>query len=129
MARKLVVYVEDNPVNFALVHRILESTGTYEVVRADDGPIGLTTIAEQRPDLVLLDLDLPTMHGLEVLRRLKADATLKDIPVIVITASVMQRERLKALEGGAAAFLEKPFDISGLRKAADEAVGLAKSEE
>jgi CheY-like chemotaxis protein len=124
VARKLVVYVEDNPVNFALVRRILESTGSYDVTLADDGPIGLTTIAEQRPDLVLLDLDLPTMHGLEVLRELKADPSLAKIPVIIISASVMQRERTKALEGGAAAFLEKPFDIAGLRKAAAEAVGL-----
>lgn len=124
MATKLVVYVEDNPVNFALVRRILESTGDYEVLPADDGPIGLEIIAQRRPDLVLLDLDLPSLHGLEVLRELKADPELKAIPVIVITASVMQRERSKALERGAVAFLEKPFDIAGLRQAAAEATGL-----
>ena len=124
MAKKHVVYIEDNPANLALVRRLLESTSHYEVSGAVDGDEGLRAVAEHVPDLVLLDLDLPTLHGLEVLRKLKADPNLKAIPVIVVTASVMRRERAKAMEGGAVAFIEKPFDIFEFRDMVDEAVGL-----
>ena len=125
VARKLVLYIEDNPANFALVRRLLESTSNYEVKGEVDGAKGLAAVGKLVPDLVLLDLDLPTLTGLEVLRRLKSDPKLAKIPVIVVTASVMQRERNKAMEGGATAFIEKPFDIFEFRGLVDEATGLA----
>lgn len=124
MAKKTVVYIEDNPANFALVRRLLESTGNYEVTGAEDGLEGLALVASDKPSLVLLDLDLPSIHGLEVLRRLKEDEALAKIPVIVVTASVMQKERNKAKEGGAIAFVEKPFDILEFRGLVDDACGV-----
>ncbi len=125
MPKKLVVYIEDNPANFALVRRLLEATGRYEVHGAVDGPEGLIAVAEHLPAVVLLDLDLPSLHGLEVLRQLKADEKLAKIPVVIVTASVMQRERTKGLEGGAVAFVEKPFDIGDFRDIVDAACGEA----
>jgi two-component system cell cycle response regulator DivK len=123
--RRTVVYVEDNSANFALVRKLLEASGRYEVVGATDGEAGLRLVASTRPHLVLLDLDLPALTGLEVLERLKADPALASIPVVVVSASVMQRERVKSLEAGAIAFLEKPFDIANLRRAVDDACGSA----
>lgn len=107
------------------MRRLLESTSNYEVKGEVDGAKGLAAVGKLRPDLVLLDLDLPTLTGLEVLRRLKSDPKLAKIPVIVVTASVMQRERNKAMEGGAKAFIEKPFDIFEFRRLVDDATGLA----
>jgi CheY-like chemotaxis protein len=124
-APKLVVYVEDNPANFALVCKLLEVTGNYEVLRAEDGETGLTLIKERHPDVVLLDLDLPGITGIEVARRLKGDASTASIPILVVTASVMKREYNSALEAGADVFIEKPFDIAQLRALVDQACGLA----
>lgn len=125
MAKKNVVYIEDNPANFALVRRLLESTGNYEVKGAVDGAEGLAMVTAEQPALVLLDLDLPTMHGLEVLHGIKEDPKLAKIPVIVVTASVMQKERTKAMDAGASSFVEKPFDILDFRRIVDETCGLA----
>jgi CheY-like chemotaxis protein len=124
VAKKTVVYVEDNPANFALVRRLLESTGNYEVTGAEDGAEGLALVQSEHPDLVLLDLDLPTMHGLQILHALKHDEATAKLPVIVISASVMQKERSKTLDAGAEAFVEKPFDILEFRTLVDKTCGL-----
>ena len=116
-----MVYVEDNPANLALVRKVLQHSG-YSVHGAPTGEEGLRTIQGSPPDLVLVDLDLPGMDGFEVVRALKADATLARIPVIAISASVMKQERQKAIEVGCVYFIEKPFDISELRVAVDEAI-------
>lgn len=119
---KLVVYVEDNPANLALVRKVLESTGRYRVEGADTGELGLTRIRQERPDLVLLDLDLPSMSGFEVCRALKRDPTFHGCPIVAISASVMKRERDEALAAGCTRFIEKPFDIGVLRQIVDEVV-------
>lgn len=120
--RKQVLYIEDNPANFALVRRVLESTGRYDVTGAQDGPSGLEMVQGMRPDVVLLDLDLPGMDGLEIARQLKANASLSKIPLIAISAGVMKWERKQALDVGCCAFVEKPFDIAQLRALVDDAM-------
>lgn len=114
-APKRVVYIEDNPANFALVRKVLEHLGGYEVVAAATGEEGLVRIREAPTDLVLLDLDLPQMDGFTVARLLRADPAYATVPIVAISASVMKQEREQALAAGCNDFLEKPFDIAQLR--------------
>ncbi|GEM_PF-1107747 len=123
-ARKLVVYVEDNTANFALVCKLLEASGHYEVLGAPDGEHGLELIKARLPDVVLLDLDLPGMSGIEVAKRLKQCVETAAIPILVVTASVMRREHTSAMEAGADAFIAKPFDITELRKLVNDTCGI-----
>lgn len=117
-----LLYVEDNDANFTLCARVLETTGRYRVERAESAEHALEVLASMRPDGILLDLDLPGMGGIELAKHLKSRPHTADIPVIVITASVMRRERRRAIEAGAAAFVEKPFDIEELRIIVSEVV-------
>ena len=117
-----IVYVEDNPANFMLVRKILEVHGEHVVEQAASAEDGLVLIEANPPALVLLDLDLPGMSGLDLARKLKADARLQRIPIVAISASVMKDERNQARQAGCAGFLEKPFDIQELRRLVAEAV-------
>lgn len=114
-APKRVVYIEDNPANFALVRKVLEHQGGYVVVAAATGEEGLVHIRATATDLVLLDLDLPQMDGFAVARHLRADPIYRALPIVAISASVMKQEREQALAAGCNDFLEKPFDIAELR--------------
>lgn len=111
-----IVYVEDNAANFVLVHKVLCSAAAYEVVRAATAEEGWAMVVDDPPRLLLLDLDLPGMSGLEFARRLQADERTRKIPIVVISASVMKEERRQALDAGCVWFLEKPFDIKELRR-------------
>lgn len=122
---KLVVYIEDNPSNFALARKILEWTGHYQVLGAKDGISGLEMVRERRPDVVLLDLDLPGISGIEVVQAIRRTPEIARTPVLAVTASVMKRERTQAMAAGCDCFIEKPFDIHDLRRQVDEAAGLA----
>ena len=122
-----IVYVEDNPANFVLVRKILEASGGYVVEQATSGEAGWTLIEANPPALVLLDLDLPGMSGLELARMLAADERLSGLPVVAISASVMKDERTQALEAGCMAFIEKPFDIVELRRVVAEAIAARAS--
>lgn len=111
-----IIYVEDNPANFVLVRKVLEVHGEYVVEQADSGEAGWERIVLAPPALVLLDLDLPGLSGIELARRLQADERLRSIPIVAISASVMKDERAQARQAGCAWFLEKPFDIQELRR-------------
>ncbi|MEE9386254.1 MAG: response regulator [Nannocystaceae bacterium] len=111
-----LVYVEDNPANLVLVRRILEANQLFEVVGAKNGAAGLRLIDEFHPAGLLLDLDLPGISGIDLLRHVRKDRVHSRLPVLVITASVMKRERTQAFEAGCDAFIEKPFDINHLRE-------------
>jgi CheY-like chemotaxis protein len=121
-ATSVVVYVEDHRENFELVKKALESTGRFEVLQAETGEEALRLIADRRPDAVLLDLDLPGMDGISLALAMKADARLHSIPIIVVTASVMDNERQASLAAGCLAFVEKPFDIARLRALVTQAI-------
>ena len=112
-----ILYIEDNAANLDLVQRVLQATGKYEVIGAMDGEVGLEMIDDQRPALVLVDLDIPGVNGFEVLRQIKqsSDPAVARIPVAIVTANVVTREREHALEDGCEAFIEKPFDIRDFR--------------
>ncbi len=108
MARILVV--EDNPMNMELTVDLLESW-EYEVIQAEDGPEALEKIKENSIDLVLLDMQLPKMDGLEVLQKLKDDPGTVNIPVVALTAHSMAGDEDKFLDAGCTGYISKPIDI------------------
>ena len=107
MQMKKIAVVEDNPDNRLLVRVILESL--YEVTEYEDGFAALAGLPQQPPDLVLLDVSLPEMDGTEVLKRLRADATLRHLPVIALTAHAMAGDREKFLAQGFDDYVTKPI--------------------
>jgi CheY-like chemotaxis protein len=115
MSNKAVLYIEDNIHNRRLVRKVLQSQG-YTVVEAEDGLSGLQMVQEIQPALVLLDIGLPGMDGLEVVGRIKKDATLRNIPVIALTASAMRGDRERFLEAGCDDYLSKPIRAMELIK-------------
>ena len=107
MNDKIVLYIEDNFHNRRIVRKILGSRG-YKVIEAEDGISGFNMIGHIRPPLVLLDISLPGMDGLEIVQRVKADDDLRLIPVIALTASAMRGDRERFLEAGCDEYLSKP---------------------
>lgn len=108
-----VLYVEDDDNNaFMLTHR-LRRRGV-RVQHVEDGERALVAAAWDPPAAVLLDLNLPGMDGLAVLRRLRSDAATRTLPVIVVSASVREQDRARALEAGADVFVAKPIDFQRL---------------
>ena len=120
-----IVYVEDNAANLTLVRKVLEATGEMTVVGAGSAEEGLELLQREHADVLLLDLDLPGMSGLELARHLRRTEAHGSLPIIAISASVMKDERRKALDAGCDAFLEKPFDIQRLREVVRECAGKA----
>jgi len=108
MAARILV-VEDNPANLELMSYLLRAYG-YTVSSADNGEDGLEAAARDRPDLILCDVQLPRVDGFEVARRLKADAALKTIPLLAVTALAMVGDREKLLATGFDGYLGKPID-------------------
>jgi CheY-like chemotaxis protein len=108
-----ILLVEDNELNRDMLSRRLLRRG-YEVVMASDGVEALAAAAHERPDLILMDMSLPTMDGWETTRRLKADAALRDIPVIALTAHAMSGDRQRAMDAGCDEFDTKPIEFDRL---------------
>ncbi len=109
MTAKRVLVVEDNAVNRRLVQFLLKSQG-YEVWEATNAPEAFATLAERRPDVILMDIQLPVMDGLTATRKLKADPTTRDIPVVAVTSYAMKGDEAMALEAGCSAYVTKPID-------------------
>jgi PAS domain S-box-containing protein len=112
--RRTVVYIEDNLSNLKLVERFLERLPEVRLIPAMQGKLGMDLARQHRPDLILLDLHLPDLHGREVLQRLKRDPATAAIPVVVVSADATpgQIERLRA--DGAADYVTKPIDVEWL---------------
>lgn len=102
-----ILYVEDNPQNMRLVRKILTAAG-YQVIEAVDGLSGIATAASQMPDLILMDVNLPDINGLEATSRMKASPELATIPVIALTANAMHGDRENCLAAGCNGYLAKP---------------------
>ena len=109
MTAKRVLVVEDNAVNRRLVQFLLKSQG-YEVWEATNAPEAVAMLAERRPDVILMDIQLPVMDGLTATRKLKADPTTCDIPVVAVTSYAMKGDEAVALEAGCSAYVTKPID-------------------
>jgi len=113
MVRKLL-YVEDNDDNLYMLTLWFDVAGGYEIVSAPDGAAGIAMATAERPDLILMDLNLPEIDGWEATRRLKADPATRDIPIIALTAHAMAGDREKALATGCDEFETKPIDFDRL---------------
>jgi CheY-like chemotaxis protein len=109
-----VLYIEDNPSNFRLVERVLARRPNVELLTAIQGGIGLDIARDKQPDLILLDLHLPDIHGSEVLRRIREDAVISRTPVVIISADVTSNQVERLLDAGAQAYLPKPLDVQEL---------------
>ena len=110
MDQKTVLYIEDNLHNRRLVRRTLERRG-YTVIEAEDGISGLKMVQDLKPPLVILDIGLPGMDGLEIVSRMKADTELREIPVIAVTASAMRGDRERFLAAGCDDYISKPVEV------------------
>ena len=105
---KTVLYVEDNEANRKMVRLLLQRT-TYSLVEAYDGEAGVAKALEVRPDLILMDVQLPKISGLEATRRLRAQAPTANTPIIAITSFALSGDDQKAKEAGATAYIAKPY--------------------
>ena len=105
---KRILVVEDQEDNRQILRDLLSSVG-YEMMEAWDGEAGVAAAKEQRPDLILMDIQLPLMDGYEATRRIKADPELKKIPVIVVTSYALSGDDIKAHAAGCDAYVTKPY--------------------
>ncbi len=107
---KTVLIVEDNELNMKLFHDLLEAHG-YATLGARHGIEALALARKHRPDLILMDIQLPEISGLEVTRQLKEDDSLRHIPVVAVTAFAMKGDEERILAGGCEAYLSKPISV------------------
>ena len=112
MMSKKVLIVEDNELNMKLFHDLLDSQG-YETLQTREGLQALAMAREHRPDLILMDIQLPEISGLEVTKWLKEDEDLAHIPVVAVTAFAMKGDEERIREGGCEAYISKPISVMG----------------
>jgi signal transduction histidine kinase/ActR/RegA family two-component response regulator len=117
-ARK-VIYVEDNPSNVALMRSILARRPQVELVVAHTGPLGLDLAQAHVPDLMIIDINLPGMNGLDLCRRIKSNPRTRDVPCIALTASAMPKDLQEGLEAGFEKYLTKPLNVAAFLKDLD----------
>ena len=108
MSAKTILYIEDNEMNRKIVRDLLKRT-KYTLIEAYDGEAGVAKALETRPDLILMDIQLPKISGLEATKRLRAEATTAKTPIIAITSFALSGDDVKAKEAGATAYLAKPY--------------------
>ena len=113
MANELILIVEDNPKNLKLVRDILQVTG-YQTIEAETGEEGVRMAQERQPALILMDIQLPGISGIEALQRLRADKATCAVPVIAVTASVMAQERQTVMAAGFDGWQGKPISVREL---------------
>ncbi len=111
MNGKRVLIVEDNDLNMKLFHDLLEAHG-YDTLQTKDGMEALKLAREHRPDLILMDIQLPEVSGLEVTKWIKEDEDLRTIPIIAVTAFAMKGDEEKIREGGCEAYIAKPISVA-----------------
>ena len=110
MAKKVLI-VEDNELNMKLFHDLLEAQG-YETLETREGLAALSLAREHKPDLILMDIQLPEISGLEVTKWLKEDDELSHIPVVAVTAFAMKGDEERIRQGGCEAYLSKPISVA-----------------
>jgi len=108
MSGKTILYVEDNEYNLKIVRQLLSRT-SYQLIEAMDGEQGVATARAELPDLILMDIQLPKMSGLDATRELRCDPKTAHIPIVTITSFALSGDSEKAKEAGATAYLAKPY--------------------
>lgn len=119
---KTVLIVEDNELNMKLFHDLLDAHG-YDTLQTRDGMEALSIAREKRPDLILMDIQLPEVSGLEVTKWLKEDDKLRDIPVVAVTAFAMKGDEERIREGGCEAYISKPISVAKFMETVRQFVG------
>jgi len=122
MDQKKILIVEDNELNMKLFHDLLEVHG-YATLQTKDGREALQLAREHRPDLILMDIQLPEVSGLEVTKWIKADDELKSIPVIAVTAFAMKGDEEKIRSGGCEAYIAKPISVNSFLETIQTVLG------
>lgn len=112
---KRILYVEDNFENRLFVRRVLESMG-LEMIEAEDGHIGIDMAQDELPDLILMDVGLPGMDGLETAAKMREIPTIGEIPIIALTANAMKGDRERCLDAGCDGYLQKPIGVVELKE-------------
>jgi len=121
-----ILYVEDNPQNMRLVRKMLR-IGGYDMIEASDGNSGLEIAARERPDLILMDINLPDIDGMEATCRIKADPIMKHIPVIALTANAMFGDKERFLDAGCDGYIAKPVTKNELLNTIAHHLGVRRS--
>lgn len=111
VSSKTVLVVEDNDLNMKLFEDLLQTQG-YRVLSASHGLDALNLVRQHRPDLVIMDIQLPEISGLEITQVMKADPALRHIPVIAVTAFAMKGDEERMLQGGCSAYIAKPISVT-----------------
>lgn len=119
---KTVLIVEDNELNMKLFHDLLEARG-YRILQSRDGMEALRLAREERPDLILMDIQLPEVSGLEVTKWIKQDEHLRSIPIIAVTAFAMKGDEEKIREGGCEAYIAKPISVANFLETVQRFLG------
>ncbi len=119
-ARYKVIYVEDNPSNIAFMEDLIEELPSVELVTAPTAEIGLELIHAHRPDVVIMDINLPGMSGFDAMQRLRASEETRDIPVIGLSAAALLKDTKRAKEAGFARYLTKPIKVDELTRTLEE---------
>lgn len=115
----MILYIEDNPQNMRLVRKMLQGRG-YTMMEAIDGTSGLDLATNQNPELILVDINLPDIDGMEVTRRIRRNTSLNHIPIIAVTANAMYGDRERCIEAGCDAYLAKPISNRELISAVEQ---------
>jgi two-component system cell cycle response regulator DivK len=108
MSAKTILYIEDNELNRKMLRHLLRAT-SYRLIEAPDGETGITMAREQHPDLILMDVQLPKISGIEATRVLRAEPSTAATPIIAITSFALSGDEQRAKEAGASAYLAKPY--------------------
>ncbi len=118
MDGKTILVIEDNEMNMKLMRAVLRA-GNYQMLEAMDAETGLRLVQEHRPDVILMDIQLPGMDGLSATKIIKADPKLKEIPVFALTGFAMESDKAKAMDIGLAGYIVKPFSVKVLLETLD----------
>lgn len=119
-----VLYIEDNPANLRLVTQLLGHRPNIRILEAYEPMLGLELAYEHKPDLILLDINLPGINGFEVLKHLRQREATREKPVIAISANAMPKDIKKGIEAGFDDYITKPIDVLVLLQAVDTALQL-----
>ena len=119
---KRILVVEDNELNMKLFCDILEANG-YDTIKSSDGTTALQLARKHHPDLILMDIQLPEISGLEVTKRIREDPLVSKIPIVAVTAFAMRGDEEKIREGGCEAYIAKPISVTHFLETIDKFSG------
>jgi CheY-like chemotaxis protein len=119
MSTKTILVIEDNALNMKLVKSLL-TIGKYDMLEAPDAETGIILARNKKPDLILMDIQLPGMDGVAATRVIKEDPSVKDIPVVAFTSFAMEGDQDKAMEAGCAGYITKPLNTQKFIKTIED---------